>query len=204
MAMQFNEVRLPENIPRRGPKWLSRSSAFILQCRGWRVRGEAANSSKLVIAVAPHTSNWDFFIGVLMMFALRLKLVFFGKHTIFVPPIGGLLKKMGGIPIERGAAHGVVEQIAVQFSQADAMVLALAPEGTRSPVYPWKTGFLHIAKAAGVPVQCVGLDYTHKELVFGPVYENVNDISDTMAQIYQFYGSIPAKYPQQLLTEPKA
>lgn len=193
------------NVPRRGANWLAALAKWGFEKRGWRAEGELANHPKMILIVAPHTSNWDFFIGLFTLFALRLRVSFFGKHSIFVPPIGWLLRRLGGIPIERSRAHGVVENIASEIRQHDSMVLALAPEGTRSAVYPWKTGFLHIAKAANIPVQCIGLDYQKKCLVFGPVLHVGDDIDQEMQNVYAFYATVSAKYPENcLVTEPNA
>lgn len=191
-------------IARKWPMWLSRFGSFILTRRGWQVEGEFINRKKAILAVAPHTSNWDFFIGLMVVFAFRLNISFFGKHSIFVPPLGYVVRKLGGIAIERSKAHGVVQNIAKQTKEADNMLLALAPEGTRSPVYPWKTGFMYIAKEAEVPIQLIGLDYAQKTIILGPIIEKVDNIEQQMQTIYAFYANVSAKYPQNCITNVKA
>lgn len=84
------------------------------------------------------------------------------------------------------------------------MLLALAPEGTRSPVYPWKTGFMYIAKEAEVPIQLIGLDYAQKTIILGPIIEKVDNIEQQMQTIYAFYANVSAKYPQNCITNVKA
>ena len=81
------------------------------------------------------------------------------------------------------------------------MILALAPEGTRSPIFPWKTGFLAIAYYANVPVLLIGFDFKNKDVVIGPLFTPSGDTSAHMKQVYQFYQGIPAKYPQKVLYE---
>ena len=134
--LKINELQIDDHIPRQWPHWLSSFATFVLTKRGWRVEGAFINQKKAILAVAPHTTNWDFFIGLFVVFSLRLKLNFFGKHTIFVQPLGYIIKKLGGIPIKRSKAHGVVTSIVDKIKQADELVLALAPEGTRSPIFP--------------------------------------------------------------------
>ena len=195
-------VNVGENVPRKWPDWLSSFAAWVLTKRGWRVEGELINQKKAILAVAPHTSNWDFFIGLFVVFSFKLKISFFGKHTIFTPPVGTIVKRLGGIPIERSKAHGVVTSIANKIKEADQLILALAPEGTRSPIYPWKTGFMHIAREAEIPIQVIGLDYARKVIVLGPIIQKVTNIDEQMQTIYTFYDNVCAKYPKNCITKP--
>ena len=200
MSQRIHPQLVGDKIPRKWPRWLSVVGCFILNKRGWRVEGELINRKKVILAVAPHTSNWDFFIGLMVIFASRLNVNFFGKHTIFTPPLGYVLRRLGGIPIERTKAHGVVANIVKKIIDSDEMVLALAPEGTRSPIFPWKTGFLYIAKEAKIPVQLIGFDYAKKQIIFGPIIENIDDIEEQMQTIYAFYANVCAQYPKNCIT----
>ncbi|WP_189408178.1 1-acyl-sn-glycerol-3-phosphate acyltransferase [Alteromonas halophila] len=186
-------------LPKHWPNWLSRFSAWVLFRRGWRAEGNLANRRKLIISIAPHTSNWDFFVGLFVLFTLRLKISFFGKHSLFIPPIGGLLRFIGGIPVERSKAHGMVGAIAEKIRAAETMVLVLTPEGTRKPVFPWRSGFIQIARAAQVPVQLVGFDYKKKTIVFGPVIEQVENVEQQMQTVYAFYARVCGKFPGNCL-----
>ena len=198
----IGQVSIGELMPRKWPQWLSRCSSWLLTQRGWTVKGELINAPKAILAVAPHTSNWDFFIGLLVVFSCQLKLSFFGKHSIFVPPLGYIVRKLGGIPIERSRAHGVVTAIASQISQSEDLILALAPEGSRKAAFPWKQGFVHIAKQAQIPIQLIGLDYKHKQIVFGPVIREVTNTHEQMQTICAFYGNVCGKYPKNCITQP--
>ena len=121
----------------------------MLRLLRWRVEGAIPDLPRFVIAVAPHTSNWDFVVGAAAMFALDLDLTFLGKHTLFRPPFERVLRWMGGIPVDRSSAHGVVAESVRAFGEADRRVLAIAPEGTRKAVRALRgTGFLHIAREA--------------------------------------------------------
>ena len=183
-SQRANSVNVGELVPRKWPNWLSSFAAWVLTKRGWRVEGEQINQKKAILAVAPHTSNWDFFIGLFVVFSFKLNINFFGKHTIFAPPLGAIVKKLGGIPIERSKAHGVVTSIANKIKEADQLILALAPEGTRSPIYPWKTGFMHIAREAEIPIQVIGLDYARKMIVLGPIIQKVTNIDEQINYLY--------------------
>lgn len=171
----------------------------LLKVTGWQVKGELPNCPKMVIAVAPHTSNWDFFLGIAVLFYLRIKIRFLGKHSIFKPGLKPILNWLGGIPVDRRSRHGVVDQICHHFDTNEKMILAVAPEGTRSPVYPWKTGFITIAHKAKVPVLLIGFDFNLKHVIVGPHFLPSGDTAADMAHVYEFYKGIAAKYPDDVL-----
>lgn len=186
---------LPPGIPRRGSatwQWIGRTA---MRLTGWRFEGAFPDVRKLVVAVAPHTSNWDFFLGAAAMFALDIKINFIGKHTIFVWPFSPILRWMGGIPVDRTSAHGVVGEAVDTFRNVPERVLAIAPEGTRRKVERYRTGFLHIARGAGVPVLLVGLDYAARCVRIGPVLEVGADIEAERIRVEAHFAKIPARHP---------
>lgn len=192
--MSLSVPVLPLAIPRRESafwRWIGRT---VMRITGWRFEGAFPDLAKFVIAVAPHTSNWDFLNGAAAMFALDLKLSFIGKHTIFVWPFSSFLRWMGGIPVDRSAAHGVVGEAAEMFRRAPSLILVIAPEGTRSKVERFKSGFLHIARAANVPVLLVGLDYAAKCVRIGPLTDIGEDTEAERRRIEAHFARIPARY----------
>ncbi|RUO40158.1 acyltransferase [Aliidiomarina taiwanensis] len=164
---------------------------------GWKVVGQMPDIKKAIVPVAPHTSNWDFFIGVFAMLALGLKLSFLGKKEIFVFPVRRLLTWLGGVPVNRASAHGVVADIAKQFNEREQLILALSPEGTRSKVEHWRTGFLHMARAAKVPVVPVALDFAKREIQIGQPIEIDDDIEKGLKEVQAFTRQAQAKYPEK-------
>ncbi|MCY7293957.1 1-acyl-sn-glycerol-3-phosphate acyltransferase [Alteromonas sp. a30] len=189
---------MPEKISTRGNAFSVSIGVLTLKLLGWRLQGEFPNEKKVILVVAPHTSNWDFVLGLAFMFALRLNASFMAKSDLFVGPLKLIMKGLGGIAIKRHRAHGVVAQMADRFEQSDALVLALAPEGTRRLVPRWKTGFLQIAARANVPILLIGLDYKRKCLLVGPCKRISNDanIEDELQQVLEFYSAISGKYPE--------
>ena len=165
----------------------------VLRLAGWRVEGTFPDVPKLVVAVAPHTSNWDFLYGAAAMFALDLKATFLGKHTLFVWPASLFLRWMGGIPVDRRAAQGVVGQAVRSFAASTALMVVIAPEGTRRKVARFKTGFLHIAKGAGVPVVLVALDYGERRIRIGPVLESVGNVEEDRIAIEAHFARFPGR-----------
>src|SRR6185503_1076937 len=144
-------TRLPilgPELPRSGGPISRALGRWVLAAMGWRVEGDIPNIPKLVIIAAPHTSNWDFVVGIAAKSALGLRVTFLGKDSLFRFPLGVLMRAWGGIPVDRGESHDVVSDIVAEFARRDRLVLALAPEGTRKRVDRWRTGFYHIAHGA--------------------------------------------------------
>jgi 1-acyl-sn-glycerol-3-phosphate acyltransferase len=189
----------PNSPPQGGNRftgWLGRS---LLNITGWKLEGALPQHPKMVFAIAPHTSNWDFFLGISVLFALRIKIRFLGKHSIFVPVAKQLLEAIGGMPVNRKSANGVVGQVVSQFDSQEKMILAVAPEGTRSPKFPWKSGFLAIAHQAKAHIVLIGFDFARKRVVFGPVFLSEGDFEEDMKKVYQFFSTVVAKYPENVV-----
>jgi len=160
---------------------------------GWRVDGEVPDLPKFVIAVAPHTSNWDFVVGAATMFALDLRLSFIGKHTLFRWPVAGVLRWMGGIPVDRSASHGIVGEAVEAFASVDRRILAIAPQGTRKRGARFRSGFLHIARGAKVPVVLASLDYASRCLRLGPAFMAGEDVDAELARVEAFFAKVKGK-----------
>jgi 1-acyl-sn-glycerol-3-phosphate acyltransferase len=187
---------LPPNVPRRHRGMLRRIGRFGMRLMRWRIEGEFPDLPKFVIVVAPHTSNWDFVAGLVCDLALDLDAAFLAKHTIFVGPFGAWLRSLGGIPVVRKASHNVVTQVAAEFARRGQLVLAITPEGTRSKVDAWKSGYWHIARAADVPIVPVGLDFGKRAAVIGPAYQPTDSIADDESVLKAFFAGITPKNPE--------
>jgi len=157
---------------------------------GWRVTGRLPDLPRFVIIAAPHTSNWDFVIGLAAKLALRLGLTFLGKDTLFRFPLGPLMRAWGGIPVDRSTSHDVVNGIVEEFARRDRMVLALAPEGTRKPVSRWRTGFYHIAHAARVPIVPVALNFGAKEIQILEPFDTTGDVEADVRVLRARYAGV--------------
>ena len=147
---------------RPGP--FSRCCGALLRLFGWRIRLVWPAVPKALVIVYPHTSNWDFVVGILARAAISLPIGFVGKDSLFRPPFGGLFRRLGGIPVNRRQRTGFVDGLVEAFERADSLYLAIAPEGTRSKVDHWKSGFYHAARAARVPVGLAFIDYSRREV----------------------------------------
>ena len=185
-----------DSLPRRGNRYSQWIAQSLMALFGWRIEMNAPDLPKLLLIGAPHTSNSDFVLTLVTFFALSVRISWMAKHTFFRWPIKGVLTWLGGIPINRTIKDGVVEQTVEAFSKRDKFILAITPEGTRTKVYRWKTGFYHIAQGAGVPIVLVRFDYGRKLMGIGPTIEPSGDVAADMAQIQSIFAQIRGKNPR--------
>jgi 1-acyl-sn-glycerol-3-phosphate acyltransferase len=163
---------------------------------GWKTVGEFPELEKCVVAVVPHTSWFDFLLGLLVRRLVNQEINFIGKKSLFNPPFGWYFRWMGGAPIDRSKSSDTVTAIANIFKEKKVFRLALSPEGTRKKVTQWKTGFYYIAKAANVPIILVAFDYGHKQVKFSkPFIPTENKEGDFKKYRKFFEGSI-GKIPE--------
>jgi 1-acyl-sn-glycerol-3-phosphate acyltransferase len=191
--------RIPQlgpEVPRRASLLLRGAGRAALALLGWRIEGRIPNVPRCVIVVAPHTSNWDFVVGIAAVFALGLRVSYLGKHSLFRGPLGWFLRATGGIPVDRGAAQGVVERAVEQVRRSPRIFLALSPEGTRKRVPGWKSGYHRIATAAGVPILPVALDYPRKAVVLMELFAPGGELVRDEAALRALFSSRMARHPE--------
>lgn len=169
----------------------------ILRLMGWRLELNLPDVPKYVIAGGPHTSNWDFVIAMLARGATGLRFKWIGKHTIFRWPFGALLRRIGGIPAIRESSHDLVSQVVAVFDAHDALIVAMAPEGTRKRTDYWRTGFYYIALGAGVPIAIAYLDFAKKTLGVATSIEPTGDIEADFGRIREILRDKRGKYPEK-------
>jgi 1-acyl-sn-glycerol-3-phosphate acyltransferase len=175
---------------------------LLFKLLGWRIEGTfPAHLKKYVVAVAPHTSNWDFVVGVAARSILRIQRArYLGKSQLFKPPFGWFFRALGGYPVDRTKSQDTVEQVATYINSQDEFILAIAPEGTRKKVGKLRTGFYYIAKRANIPIIPVGFDFARKRVVIGnPLYPG-NDTEKDLSVLLTFYKGITGKNPEQGLS----
>ena len=183
-------------MPTRGNAFSRGLGKAFLKITGWRLQGALPDLPKFMIIAAPHTSNWDFVIGMAGVFAIGLNVHWMGKHTLFKRPFGCIMRGLGGVPIERAARHGVVDLIVEEFRRREQFLLAITPEGTRGRVDKWKTGFYYIALQSKLPVVPGFLDFGRKHLGFGPMIHPSGDADADLRLIRDFYANIQGKRPE--------
>jgi 1-acyl-sn-glycerol-3-phosphate acyltransferase len=182
---------------------LRAGSRVFLKIAGWRIEGALPPGvHKCVLIAAPHTSNWDLPYTLMTAFVLRLHPYWMGKASIFKPPFGPLMRWLGGIAVDRAQSTNLVAASVEALKAADGPVqLIVPPEGTRSKVTRWKTGFYYIAVGAEVPVLLAYMDYAEKRAGLGPVFTPTGDVDRDMEAIKAFYAPFKGKYPRQFDAE---
>ena len=168
-------------------------SASILKGLGWKVKVSVPDFPKCVICVAPHTSNWDFFIGKLAYLSIGRYAGFMMKKEWFFPPLGALLKSMGGVPISREKHTDLVAQLVDEFNRRDRFSIAITPEATRRANADWKKGFYYIAQGANVPIVLAYIDYREKEVGLERVFTPTGDVDADMRAIKSYYKLFHAR-----------
>ncbi|MFC4094726.1 1-acyl-sn-glycerol-3-phosphate acyltransferase [Euzebyella saccharophila] len=158
---------------------------------GWQMVGKFPGHLKqFVVAVVPHTSNVDFFLGVLVRAVLNEPINWIGKKSLFNAPYGWLFRWLGGAPIDRGKKNDTVTATARIFEERDVFRLTIAPEGTRKKVERWKTGFYYIAKAANVPIVLVAFDFGKKQIKFSEPLHTTGIVEEDFETYYSFFKDV--------------
>jgi len=178
-------------------------SGAILNLAGWKIKGEKPIEKKYVILAAPHTSNWDFPLARLTNSQLKIKLKLLMKESWFFFPLNYILKYLGVVPIDRSKQGGLIDHVVYLFENSEEFVFTIAPEGTRSYVEYWKTGFYNIALKAKVPILLAYIDYGKKVAGIGPmIYPSGDSIVD-FEKIMEFYRTVQPRFPQKFNKYPR-
>lgn len=176
----------------------SKISAFILGLFGWKLEAEFdAFPSKYIIAVVPHTSSWDFPIGVLSRSIMKEDIKFIAKASLFKFPLGPILKLMGGVPVDRSKRNNFVDAVVDEFNEREKFAICIAPEGTRKRVEKLKTGFYYIAKGAGIPILLCRFDYKKRRVEIASPFFTTDDMDADMKHIESYFRGVPGRYPEK-------
>ena len=176
-------------------------AALILKLAGWKLEITVPDYPKCIICVAPHTSNWDFILGKLAYAAAGRKAGFLMKEAWFFWPLGPIFRAIGGIPVPKVRGGSLVETIVKRFDATDRIQLAITPEGTRSRVTKWRTGFLNIAREANVPIVLGAIDFKKKEITIVRTFTPSGDNERDMAEIKKYYRQFTGKYPDKFCAD---
>ena len=173
-------------------------SRFVMGMFGWTILGDLPKCNKYIIIVGPHTSNWDFILGMLVRNALAAKIRFLGKSQLFVFPIGWFFRAIGGIAVYRSKENNLVDQVVAHYDNYDHFILGLTPEGTRRQVKRWHQGFYHIACKAQVDIVMIGFDYKTKQVRVREPLKPCNDIDHGFPIILDYFRAIDGRFEQEI------
>ncbi|MFS1524044.1 1-acyl-sn-glycerol-3-phosphate acyltransferase [Microbulbifer sp. 2304DJ12-6] len=174
---------LPAEIPRLGNRLTAAIGRLLIRLMGWRLEGTFPPEKKVMVALAPHTSNWDFVVAMPFIMAYRIRISWLMKREAFFFPLKGFFVWLGGVPTDRAAAGGIAQQVASRFRDNEKMWVGITPEGTREKVTKWKNGFLRIAYAADVPIFLVAWDFPRRRLCLDSLYRPTGDLEQDMREI---------------------
>jgi 1-acyl-sn-glycerol-3-phosphate acyltransferase len=186
---------LPRSLPRHGNAFSRALGNLGLALFGWRIEGQFPDRAKLVVIVAPHTSNWDFPIGISAVFALGLRVRFLGKDALFRGPLGWLMRWFGGMPVVRESPQGAVSQVVSMIEAEPAIFLAITPAGTRSSAVTWRSGFYHIAHAARVPILPIAFDGERRLIRLFAPFDTSGDYDADIPKLLALYAGIRGVRP---------
>jgi len=156
-------------VPRRNNVITRTLGRLGMRLMGWRLEGEWPNEPKLIVALAPHSSNMDFILSVAVFWGLNLRTSYLAKKSLFRFPLGIVMRALGGIPVDRSSPEGLVDDLAERYRSSRQLVIGITPEGTRGGVSTWKSGFARIAARARVPVLPAIVNYEEKRVYLQPV-----------------------------------
>lgn len=174
-------------------------SRLIFKIIGWKITGVLPGGpvKKSILIAIPHTSNWDFPLGLMARSIIKTRVTYMMKSTMFKPPFGWFFRWMDGIPVNRSKSTNFVDAVVDLYNQHDELHTIIAPEGTRRKVENLKTGFYYIALGAKIPIVMVRFDYTTKEVRFREPFYPTGNKEEDFKVIYDYFDGIVGKYPAQ-------
>lgn len=172
---------------------------LLFRLSGWRQEGQLPDHYRHVVVSAPHTSMFDFIIGRLFYAANDIPSKFFIKKELFFFPLGFILRKLGGIPVDRGKNNSLIPEAVKQFETHECFLLTITPEGTRKPTARWNKGFYYIARKAHVPILLSYFDYKYKTVGIGDIFMPSDEPDADMRRVQLFYKDIHAKHPEKFV-----
>jgi 1-acyl-sn-glycerol-3-phosphate acyltransferase len=175
-------------------QWLARA---LLRVAGWRLVGETPDVQRCIVIFAPHTSNWDFPLLLLLRGGAGRRVSYLAKHTLFRFPFAWLFRASGALPVERSENHALVAKLARAFREQSELWLAMSPEGTRARTDHWKSGFYYIALEAQVPVLLAFIDARRRECGLGALIELTGDVTHDLGRIAAFYRDKQGIVPER-------
>ena len=177
-------------------------SALILRLMGWKFEGEFPKHLKKYVVIAiPHTSNWDFPMGLLIRSAIKVDIKFVGKDSLFRPPFGAIFKALGGYPVDRSKRNNFVDAVVDIYNEEEEFRVCLAPEGTRKKVTELKSGFYYIAKGANVPIVMIAFDWGSMTFRISEPFYPTDDKETDFIFIKNFFKGAVGKVPEYSFTE---
>ena len=185
--MSKYKIHIPKHLRAYRPKLLRWLGKFLLKVTGWKTTGHLPKDQRVVLIAGPHTSNWDFVLAMSLILSLDVNIHWVGKHSIFKKGFRRLLRKMGGIPVNRTNPEALKQEIYNITEKYKGFVIAIAPEGTRKKVARLKTGFLRIANETNSRIMMAGIDFSNKTVELGDFFSPSGDVEKDLKFIKEYF-----------------
>jgi 1-acyl-sn-glycerol-3-phosphate acyltransferase len=189
-------IAVPQHLKANRPKFIVKISSWILNIRKWEIDGVIPDDKRVVLVIGPHTSNWDFIIGVLVILSLDAKINWIGKHTIFKRGFKRFLTKLGGIPVNRQDPSELFSKIREITQKSNGYLIGMAPEGTRKKVLKLKSGFIRIAKQTNSKIMLAGIDFKKKIVNLDNFFTPSGNLDDDLDYVKNYFSRYTGKRAQ--------
>ena len=194
--MSSYPITVPQHLKANRPKFIIKISSWILNIRKWEIDGVIPDDKRVVLVIGPHTSNWDFIIGVLVILSLDAKINWIGKHTIFKRGFKRFLTKLGGIPVNRQDPSELFSKIREITQKSNGYLIGMAPEGTRKKVLKLKSGFIRIAKQTNSKIMLAGIDFKKKIVNLDNFFTPSGNLDDDLDYVKNYFSRYTGKRAQ--------
>jgi 1-acyl-sn-glycerol-3-phosphate acyltransferase len=190
------ETFIPEHLRAYRPKPIRWLGTLLMRVSGWKITGHFPKEQRVVIVAGPHTSNWDFVLAMSLILSLDVNLHWVGKHSIFKKGFRRILRKMGGIPVNRANPEAFKNEIHNVTEKFKGFIIVISPEGTRKKVERLKSGFLRIANETNSKIMTAGVDFSKKTIELGDFFSSSGDVEKDLKFVKEYFANFTGKYPK--------
>ena len=189
-------VQIPEQFRASHPILLQKIGKFFLTITGWKFKGDIPRSDRIILVAGPHTSNWDFLLALAFIFGLNLNVFWIGKHTLFKNGFSKIMRKLGGIPVDRASPELLMNEVSHIVKKQQGVIIAISPEGTRKKVERLKSGFLRIAKTTNSQILLAGIDFESKLIHLGKLFQPSGNTESDLLNVHNYFRQFQGKRPE--------
>ena len=189
-------IQIPEQFRASHPILLQKIGKFFLTITGWKFKGDIPRSDRIILVAGPHTSNWDFLLALAFIFGLNLNVFWIGKHTLFKNGFSKIMRKLGGIPVDRASPELLMNEVSHIVKKQQGVIIAISPEGTRKNVERLKSGFLRIAKTTNSQILLAGIDFESKLIHLGKLFQPSGNTESDLLNVHNYFRQFKGKRPE--------
>ena len=189
-------IQIPEKFRASHPILLQKIGKFFLAITGWKFKGDIPRSDRIILVAGPHTSNWDFLLALAFIFGLNLNVFWIGKHTLFKNGFSKIMRKLGGIPVDRASPELLMNEVSHIVKKQQGVIIAISPEGTRKKVERLKSGFLRIAKTTNSQILLAGIDFESKLIHLGKLFQPSGNTESDLLNVHKYFRQFKGKRPE--------